>query len=158
MLRHAVLIALALTLTPVLAFDAGQNGDRGNAAAVTADSGAFLTLTNLAPSPAAPVVLNTGNDFEENVLSAGNAYTATTTLQATLLNDEEGRFKISNPTATLAPGAEHTFKIEDQASRHSRGCFALTLRVDAYLGGTGSARAGHATIDRVVHVQVGNRC
>lgn len=158
MLRYAILIALALTLTPVLAFDAGLGGDRANAAAVTDDSGAFLVVTNLAPSAAAPLVLSNGNGFEANALSAGNGYTATTILQATLLNDAGGRFKISNPTATLAPGATHTFKVEDQASPHTRGCFALTFRVDAYLGGTGPARAGHATVDRVVHVQVGNRC
>lgn len=158
MLRHAILLALALTLTPVLAFDAGMGGNRTDAAAVTADSGAFLAITNLGPNPAAPIVLNNGNDFEDDLLSTGNAYATTAVLQATLLNDQGGRFKISNPTATLAPGATHTFKVEDQASPHTRGCFALTLRVEADLGGAGSARVGHASIDRLVHVQVGSRC
>jgi hypothetical protein len=156
--RWLSLAVAALSLTPVLAFDAASTGGRAHASAVAADGSAYLAVTNLGPSAASPVLLVTANDFEDNAMTLRNQYTAPVAVQATLATNPDGRFVLPNPSATLAPGAQHTLKIQDDHPQHPRVCTSVTVRVDGYVGGAGPAREGHSVVSRAVFVKVRATC
>lgn len=155
---HVVLIVASLSLGPVLAFDGGSTAPRTDTAAVVGDAAAFVKVTNLAPTLATRLVLVNGNGYEDNVLVVQNLYSSSITLQASLPTNPQGRFTLPNPTATLAPGAQHTLKLQDDDPVHKRACTSVVVQVDAYLGGTGAARRGHATVARQAFVEVKTAC
>ncbi len=157
-LLHVLLIALAVSLTPVLAFNAGSTSARTESAAVAADSTSFLTLVNLGPSPTSYLSLANGNGYEDDALRITNAFSTTVYVQLSLSTNPEGRFVPSPLSATLAPGQQVTIKLQDDDSNHSRTCTSVVFRVDAYVGGSGASRKGHAIVSREVFVEVKGGC
>lgn len=153
---EALLVVVGVALVPALAI--GDTGLRPSSAAVANTDSAFVAVTSLGPSAASPIVLVNSNDFEAAAVRVQNNLGASILVQVSLVENPGGRFVLAWPQANLGPGAAIEFKLQDDASPHSRTCTSVVVRVVATMQGPGGAREGQATIDSRVHVQVGNRC
>ncbi len=152
--RELALILGALSLTPVLAYDAGSSNARFDTAAVAVDATSYVGVANLGPTAGVPVVLENHNGYANDAVTVTNGFASPVTMQATLTSNPAGRFSVSNPSVSLAAGASTTFRLQDNDQQHNKLCTSVTLQVDAFVGGTGGARTGHAVLSRQVFIEV----